>query len=101
MCSLVTIVGLLVHFYSYNYLLRDPHLIRFLGYLNLFIFFMLFLVCSDNLTQFFFAWEGVGICSYLLVGFWSTRMQAAKSALKAVLVNKVGDVGLLFAIAYS
>lgn len=101
MCSLVTIVGLLVHFYSYNYLLKDPHLIRFMGYLNLFIFFMLFLVCSDNLTQFFFAWEGVGICSYLLVGFWSTRLQASKAALKAVLVNKVGDVGLLFAIAYS
>lgn len=101
MCFLVTIVSLLVNFYAYNYLLTDPHLTRFFSYLNFFTFFMLFLVSSNNLIQFFFAWEGVGICSYLLIGFWSTRLQAVKSAIKAVLLNKIGDFCLLFAIAYS
>lgn len=101
MCFLVVIVSLLVNFYAYNYLLLDPHLSRFFSYLSFFTFFMLFLVCSNNLIQFFFAWEGVGICSYLLIGFWSTRIQAVKSAMKAVLLNKVGDLALLFSIAYS
>lgn len=99
MWSLITIVALLVILFSFNYMLLDPHLPRFLSYLSLFTFFMLLLVSSDSLVQFFFAWEGVGICSYLLIGFWSTRLQAVKAAIKAVLVNKVGDVFLLFAVS--
>lgn len=99
MFILVLIVSCIVNFYAYNYLLTDPHLIRFFSYLAFFTFFMLFLVSSDSLIQFFFAWEGVGICSYLLIGFWSTRIQANKAAIKAVIVNKIGDVALLFTIA--
>jgi len=78
----------------------DPFLSRFIVYLSLFTFFMLFLVSSDNLVQLFFGWEGVGLCSYLLINFWYTRPQANKAALKAIMVNRVGDCGLLFAIAF-
>lgn len=99
MWCLVTFVSAVVVFFSFNYMLTDPHLVRFLAYLVLFTFFMLLLVCSDSFVLFFFAWEGVGICSYLLIGFWSTRLQAVKSAIKAVLINKIGDIFLLFAFS--
>ena len=76
----------------------DPHLPRFMSYLSLFSFFMIVLVTSNNLIQLFIGWEGVGLCSYLLIGFWYTRIQANKSAIKAMIINKVGDIGLLLAI---
>lgn len=98
MVFLVLLVSSLVHLYSLEYMKSDPHIIRFLSYLSLFTFFMLLLVTSSNFLQMFFGWEGVGIASYLLIGFWFTREQAAKSSLKAILVNRVGDVGFLIVI---
>ena len=74
----------------------DPHIIRFIGYLSLFTFFMLFLVTSGNFVQLFFGWEGVGLSSYLLINFWYTRIQANKSAMKAIIVNRFGDFGIYF-----
>ena len=76
----------------------DPHLPRFMSYLSLFTFFMLLLITSHNLPQLFIGWEGVGLCSYLLINFWFTRIQANKAAIKAMLVNRVGDVGLILAM---
>jgi proton-translocating NADH-quinone oxidoreductase chain L len=76
----------------------DPHGIRFVSYLSLFTFFMLVLVSSDNLVVLFFGWEGIGLASYLLIGFWYTRIQAVNAALKAVIINRVGDFFFLFAI---
>lgn len=105
MLILVNLVSFLVHLYSIDYMGSDPHKARFFIYLGLFTFFMLFLVCSSNLFQFFFAWEGVGLCSYLLVNFWFTRTQANSSALKAFVVNRVGDlsflIGLIACICFS
>lgn len=98
MMVVVTSISFLVHLYSLNYMSADPHLNRFLSYLSLFTFFMLMLVTSDNFLQLFFGWEGVGLASYLLINFWHTRTQANKSAMKAMLVNRFGDLGLLFAI---
>jgi NADH-ubiquinone oxidoreductase chain 5 len=83
------------HFYSIEYMLTDPHQIKFMSYLSLFTFFMLCLVTSSNFIILFLGWEGVGICSYLLINFWSTRLGANKSAIMAVFVNKIGDVSLL------
>ena len=77
---------------------QDPHIIRFFAYLNLFTFFMLFLITSDNLLLIFWGWEGVGICSYLLINFWYNRIMANKSALKAVFINKISDIFLLYGI---
>jgi NADH-ubiquinone oxidoreductase chain 5 len=77
---------------------EDPHLPRFMSYLSLFTFFMLMLVTADNLIQMFFGWEGVGLASYLLINFWFTRLQANKSAIKAMLMNRVGDFGLALGI---
>ncbi len=91
MLFVVTFISLLVHFYSISYMEQDPHFIRFISYLSLFTFFMLILVTSGNYVQFFLGWEGVGLCSYLLVNFWFTREQANKSAMKAIIVNRVGD----------
>jgi NADH-quinone oxidoreductase subunit L len=99
MFLLVTTVSTLVYVYAVSYLLHDPHLIRFSAYIAYFVFSMLALVTANNFIQLFFGWEGVGICSYLLISFWFTRIQANKAAIKAVLFNKVGDVALLFAIA--
>ena len=76
----------------------DPHQARFMSYLSLFTGFMLFLVAGDNLIVMFFGWEGIGLASYLLISFWHTRIQASKSAIKAMLVNRVGDVGLMLGI---
>ena len=77
----------------------DPFLIRFLGLLSLFTFFMLILLSSSNLVQLFLGWEGIGICSYFLIGFWYTRIQANKAALKAMFVNRIGDIALLIAMS--
>ena len=98
MLILVTSVSFFVHLFSTSYMNGDPHLPRFMSYLSLFTFFMIVLVTSNNLIQLFIGWEGVGLCSYLLIGFWYTRIQANKSAIKAMIINKVGDIGLLLAI---
>lgn len=99
MFLVVTSVSFLVHLYSVEYMAGDPHRARFFSYLSLFTFFMLFLVSSSNLIQLFVGWEGVGLCSFLLINFWFTRHQANKSAIKAVLMNRFGDIALLLAIS--
>ena len=98
MCCVVTFISLLVHLYSTEYMSHDPHLPRFMSYLSLFTFFMLILVTADNYIQLFVGWEGVGLCSYLLINFWFTRIQANKAAIKAMIVNRVGDFGLALGI---
>ena len=98
MCCVVTFVSTLVHLYSTEYMVSDPHLPRFMSYLSLFTFFMLILVTADNFIQMFVGWEGVGLCSYLLINFWFTRIQANKAAIKAMLLNRVGDFGLILGI---
>jgi len=98
MLLIVTLVSALVHLYSFEYMHEDPHLSRFMTYLTLFTFFMIALVTSSNYLQLFLGWEGVGLVSYLLVNFWHTRIQANKSALKAILVNRVGDFFFFFGI---
>ena len=99
MLVVVTLVSSLVHIYSIEYMKYDPHLPRFMSYISAFTFFMLVLITGDNFLQLFLGWEGVGLCSYLLINFWHTRAEANKAAIKAMLVNKVGDVGLLIGIA--
>ncbi len=98
MLVVVTVVSSCAHLYSVEYMDGDPHQVRFMGYLSLFTFFMLILVTSGNLVQLFIGWEGVGICSYLLINFWYTRVKATKSAMMAVIVNKVGDVCFLIGL---
>jgi len=98
MLILVSSVSFFVHLFSTSYMDGDPHLPRFMSYLSLFTFFMIVLVTSNNLVQLFIGWEGVGLCSYLLISFWFTRIQANKSAIKAMIMNKVGDIGLLLGI---
>merc|ERR1712100_309035 len=98
MLVVVTCVSSLVHLYSIDYMRTDPHKVRFFSYLSLFTFFMLILVTADNFVQMFVGWEGVGLCSYLLINFWHTRIQANKAAMKAVFINRVGDFGLLLGI---
>ncbi len=98
MLVVVTCVSTLVHLYSTEYMGGDPHLPRFMSYLSLFTFFMLILVTADNFLQMFVGWEGVGLCSYLLINFWFARLQANKAAIKAMLVNRVGDFGLALGI---
>lgn len=95
MLILITVVSFFVHLFSTFYMNEDPHLPRFMSYLSLFTFFMLTLVTSSNLVQLFIGWEGVGVCSYLLINFWFSRIQANKSAIKAMVMNKIGDIGLL------
>lgn len=99
MLIVVTFVSALVHIYSYGYMYEDPHLPRFMSYLSLFTFFMLMLITADNYVQMFLGWEGVGLASYLLINFWYTRIQANKAAMKAIIVNKIGDFGLSLGIA--
>lgn len=94
----VTTVSCMVHLYSTGYMEHDPHIPRFMSYLSLFTFFMLMLVTADNFIQMFFGWEGVGLCSYLLISFWYTRLQANKAALKAMIVNRIGDLSLALGI---
>ena len=98
MLVVVTTVSTIVHFYSVGYMSADPHVPRFISYLSLFTFFMIILVTADNFVQMFVGWEGVGLCSYLLINFWHTRLQANKSAIKAVIVNRVGDFGLVLGL---
>ena len=98
MLLMISIISCLVHIYSIGYMGEDPHLSRFLSYLSLFTFFMFILVTSDNFIQLFLGWEGVGLCSYLLINFWFTRIEANKAALKALLMNRIGDFGLLLGI---
>ncbi len=98
MCCIVTFVSTLVHLYSTEYMSHDPHLSRFMSYLSLFTFFMLILVTADNFIQMFVGWEGVGLCSYLLINFWFTRVQANKAAIKAMVLNRIGDFGLVLGI---
>ena len=98
MCCVVTFVSSLVHLYSTEYMSHDPHLPRFMSYLSLFTFFMLILVTADNFVQMFVGWEGVGLCSYLLINFWFTRIQANKAAIKAMVLNRIGDFGLVLGI---
>lgn len=99
MIFIVTSVSALVHIYSIGYMNNDPHVPRFMCYLSLFTFSMLILVTSNNFIQLFFGWEGVGLCSYLLIGFWCSKESANTAALKAFLVNRVGDLGLILGIA--
>jgi NADH-quinone oxidoreductase subunit L len=98
MLVVVTAVSSLVHIYSIGYMSHDPHKPRFMSYLSLFTFSMLALVVSDNFLQLFFGWEGVGLCSYLLIGFWYKKNSANNAAIKAFVVNRVGDFGLAVGI---
>ena len=98
MLVVVTFISSLVHIYSIGYMHHDPHKPRFMSYLSLFTFSMLVLVTSDNFLQLFFGWEGVGVCSYFLIGFWFKKQSANNAAIKAFLVNRVGDFGLALGI---
>ena len=98
MLVVVNSVSALVHLYSMGYMHEDPHRPRFFGYLSLFTFAMLMLVTSDNLVQMFFGWEGVGLASYLLIGFWYKKPSANAAAIKAFVVNRVGDFGFALGI---
>ena len=98
MLVVVTLVSSLVHIYSVGYMSHDPHKARFMSYLSLFTFAMLTLVTSDNFIQLFFGWEGVGLCSYFLIGFWFKKPSANAAAIKAFLVNRVGDFGFALGI---
>ncbi len=99
MMFVVSTVSTLIHVYAIGYMSHDPHKPRFMAYLSLFTFFMLALVTADNFLQLFFGWEGVGLVSYLLIGFWYTKPSACAAAIKAFLVNRVGDVGFALGIA--
>ena len=99
MLVVVTFVSSLVHVYSIGYMHEDKSIARFMSYLSLFTFFMLALVTADNFVQLFFGWEGVGVASYLLIGFWFKKQSANAAAIKAFVVNRVGDFGLIMAIA--
>jgi NADH-quinone oxidoreductase subunit L len=98
MLIVVTGVSSMVHVYSVGYMAEDPSIPRFMSYLSLFTFFMLMLVTADNLVQLFFGWEGVGLASYLLIGFWYDRPSANAAAIKAFIVNRVGDFGFALGI---
>lgn len=98
MMLMVTIVFLAVVLFSFYYMRTDPNLLRFFSYLSLFVGFMLLLVAAGNFLVFFVGWEGVGLSSFLLINFWTTRIQTSKSALKALLINRIGDFFLLIAV---
>ena len=98
MLVVVTSISALVHIYSIGYMSHDPHKPRFMAYLSLFTFAMLMLVTSDNFVQLFFGWEGVGLCSYFLIGFWFKKESANTAAIKAFVVNRVGDFGFALGI---
>lgn len=99
MLVVVTVVSSLVHIYSTGYMHEDKSIARFMSYLSLFTFFMLILVTADNFLQLFVGWEGVGVASYLLIGFWFKKQSANAAAIKAFVANRVGDFGLIIAIA--
>ena len=98
MLVVITSVSALVHLYSWGYMAEDPDQPRFFAYLSLFTFAMLMLVTADNLVQMFFGWEGVGLASYLLIGFWYQKPSANAAAIKAFVVNRVGDLGFMLGI---
>lgn len=98
MLVVVCLISSIIHFYSIGYMSHDPHKPRFMSYLSLFTFAMLTLVTADNFLQLFFGWEGVGLCSYLLIGFWYKKPSANAAAVKAFLVNRVGDFGFAIGI---
>jgi len=98
MLVVVTLISSLVHIYSIGYMSHDPHKPRFMAYLSLFTFSMIALVTSDNFLQLFFGWEGVGLCSYFLIGFWFKKETANAAAIKAFLVNRVGDFAFALGI---
>lgn len=98
MLVVVTFISTLVHIYSIEYMSHDPHLPRFMAYLSLFTAFMIVLVTGDNFIQMFLGWEGIGLSSYLLINFWFSRIQANKAAIKAMVINRIGDFGLALGI---
>ena len=98
MLVVVTGISALVHWYSIGYMGHDPHIPRFMAYLSMFTFSMLMLVTADNFVQLFFGWEGVGLASYLLIGFWYHKPSANAAAIKAFIVNRVGDLGFALGI---
>jgi NADH-quinone oxidoreductase subunit L len=98
MLLVVSLVSAMVHVYSVGYMAHDKSIPRFMAYLSFFTFFMLMLVTSDNFVQLFFGWEGVGLCSYLLIGFWYERPSANAAAIKAFIVNRIGDFGFALGI---
>jgi NADH-quinone oxidoreductase subunit L len=100
MALVVTGVGAFIHLYSMGYMANDPGYWKFFAYLNLFIFAMLNLVLGNNLLLLFLGWEGVGLCSYLLIGFWYTDMAKSDAAKKAFIYNRVGDFAFLISNIY-
>ena len=105
MMLVITGVGFLIHVYSIGYMAKDPGCVRYFSYLNLFTFAMLLLVMSNNFLLMFVGWEGVGLCSYLLIGFWYERVSAANAGMKAFVVNRIGDfaflLGMLLIFVYT
>jgi NADH-quinone oxidoreductase subunit L len=99
MCLVITFVGSLIHVYSTGYMRKDPGYARFFAYLNLFLAAMLILVLADNLLLMFVGWEGVGLCSYLLIGFWYSDLEKARAGMKAFVVNRVGDAGFVVGLS--
>lgn len=100
MLFVITSISFLVHIYSIEYMENDPALPKFMSFLSFFTFTMILMVTSNNYLQMFFGWEGVGFASFLLIGFWHTRVNAIKSALKAVIINRIGDLSLYVAIGF-
>ncbi|MCF8318749.1 MAG: NADH-quinone oxidoreductase subunit L [Sphingobacteriaceae bacterium] len=100
MLLIVTGIGFLIHVYSAGYMHSDGGFAKFFAYLNLFIFFMLLLVLGSNYVVLFIGWEGVGLCSYLLIGFWFTNVNYASAAKKAFIMNRIGDLGFLLAVFF-
>src|ERR1051325_6956109 len=98
MILIVTGVGFLIHVYSIGYMSHEEGFYRYFAYLNLFVFFMLTLVLADNYLLMFVGWEGVGLCSYLLIGFWFTRKSAVDAGKKEFVVNRIGDFGFILAV---
>ena len=98
MMMVVSGVSFIIHIYSHGYMHDDPDYPRYFTYLNLFVFFMLILVSANNFLLLFVGWEGVGLCSYLLIGFWYEKKSAADAGKKAFIVNRIGDFGFLLAI---
>src|SRR6202020_2406253 len=98
MLLVITGVGFLIHIYSVGYMWDDPSYYRFFAYLNLFMFFMLTLILANNYLVMFIGWEGVGLASYLLIGFWFTKDSAASAGKKAFIVNRIGDFGFLIGL---
>ncbi|MBR0679093.1 NADH-quinone oxidoreductase subunit L [Roseomonas eburnea] len=99
MVGMVTLISTLIHIYSVGYMSHDPTTPRFFAYLSLFTFMMLMLVTADNLVQLFFGWEGVGLASYLLIGYWYEKESACAAAIKAFIVNRVGDLFFMLGLA--